>query len=127
MIPAFALGAGVFMLPYSPRWLASRVRDEEALEVLCKIRQLPRTDHRVLCEWFEIRSEVQYRKEMSIERHPHLHDGTRWSRFKLQAVGYADCFRKGAWKRTHVAIGIMFFQRQYSRSSYSVSHLGACR
>ncbi|POR36844.1 Uncharacterized protein TPAR_02970 [Tolypocladium paradoxum] len=111
IIPALVLGAGVPFLPYSPRWLASRGRNDESLQVLSKIRGLPSTDERVMREWFEIRSEVQYRKEVSQEKHPHLHDGKMWSRIKLQIVGYADCFRKGAWKRTHVGIGLMFFQQ----------------
>ncbi len=64
-------------------------------------------------EWFEIRSEAQYRREVSEETHPKLHDGTRWSRLRLQIVGYTDCFRPGAWKRTHVGMGLMFFQREY--------------
>ncbi|KAI5927630.1 general substrate transporter [Camillea tinctor] len=111
MAPAFLLGAGIPFLPYSPRWLALRGRDDEALQVLCKLRALPATDSRVLREWFEIRSEAAYRKEISVERHPHLHDGSQWNRAKLHLVGYLDCFGKGVWKRTHVGIGLMFFQQ----------------
>ncbi|KAI1213732.1 general substrate transporter [Annulohypoxylon truncatum] len=111
MIPAFFLGAGVPFLPYSPRWLASKGRNEESLQVLCKLRGVPATDERVLREWFEIRSEVLYCKERSQETHPKLHDGSLLNRFKLHIVDYTDCFRPGAWKRTHVGIGLMFFQQ----------------
>ncbi|KAI1102683.1 general substrate transporter [Jackrogersella minutella] len=111
IIPALFLGAGVPFLPYSPRWLSSKGRDDESLEVLAKLRGLPTTDERVLREWFEIRSEVQYRKERSEETYPGLHQGGKLNRFKLQILGYTDCFRPGAWKRTHVGIGLMFFQQ----------------
>ncbi|KAH7011267.1 arabinose-proton symporter [Ilyonectria destructans] len=111
MVPALFLGAGVPFLPYSPRWLASKGRDDESLQVLCKLRNLPATDARILREWFEIRSEVQYRKEVNAELHPNLQDGSTWSRIRLQIAGYLDCFRKGARARTHVGIGLMFFQQ----------------
>ena len=34
MIPALVLVCGVFMLPYSPRWLAQKDRNEESLQTL---------------------------------------------------------------------------------------------
>ncbi|ETS78546.1 hypothetical protein PFICI_10608 [Pestalotiopsis fici W106-1] len=111
MAPALFLGAGVPFLPYSPRWLASKERDDEALQVLSKLRGFPTTDARVVREWIEIRAEHRYCKETSMERHPKLHDGRLSSRIKLYIVGYLDCFRKGAIKRTHVGIGLMFFQQ----------------
>ncbi|KAJ5238065.1 hypothetical protein N7489_008156 [Penicillium chrysogenum] len=88
MVPAIFLGVGMPFLPYSPRWLAGRGRDEEALQVLRKLRGLDTTDERVIREWVEIRSEVAYCNE-----------------------SYLDCFRKGCWKRTHVGMGLMFFQQ----------------
>ncbi|OJJ36172.1 hypothetical protein ASPWEDRAFT_172959 [Aspergillus wentii DTO 134E9] len=111
MIPAIILGIGIPFLPYSPRWLASRGRDDEALQTLCKLRNVPATDRRVLREWFDIRAEAAYRKEVSIERHPKLQDSSYSSRIKLQVISYLDCFGKGCLKRTHVGIGIMFFQQ----------------
>lgn len=113
MIPAIFLGVGIPFLPYSPRWLAGRGRDEEALQVLCKLRGLDTTDERVIREWVEIRSEVAYCNEVSIVRHPNCQDGSWTSRAMLHVWSYLDCFRKGCWKRTHVGIGLMFFQREY--------------
>ncbi|OQD69454.1 hypothetical protein PENPOL_c002G09457 [Penicillium polonicum] len=111
MIPAIFLGVGIPFLPYSPRWLAGRGRDEEALQVLCKLRGVDPTDERVIREWVEIRSEVAYCKEVSIVRHPGCQDGSYTSRAMLHVWSYLDCFRKGCWKRTHVGIGLMFFQQ----------------
>ncbi|KAJ6057159.1 uncharacterized protein N7446_008057 [Penicillium canescens] len=70
MIPALFMIAGVFMLPYSPRWLCQRGRDEEALRVLAKIRELPTSDERVLQEWCEIRAECTFCKEASEKNTP---------------------------------------------------------
>lgn len=112
IIPALFLGAGVPFLPYSPRWLSGRGRDEEALQVLCKLRGVEATDPRVLQEWVDIRSEAAYCTEVSIVRHPNCQDGSYSSRAMLHVWSYLDCFRKGCWKRTHVGIGLLFFQRE---------------
>lgn len=111
LFPALVLGAGAPLLPFSPRWLASKDRNQEALETLAKLRRLPTTDSRVLQEWYEIRSEVAYRKELGRERHPNLQDGSSKSRFLLQLQSWADCFRNRGWRRTQVGVGLMFFQQ----------------
>lgn len=111
LIPGFVLGIGILFLPFSPRWLASKGRDEEALLNLAKLRQLPPTDRRVQLEWFDIRAEVALHKEISAERHPKLQDGSKASRFKLELASWMDCFKRGCYRRTHVGVGIMFFQQ----------------
>ena len=111
MTPALILGAGVTFLPFTPRWLCSVGRDDEALQTLSKLRQVPKTDPRVLQEWYEIRSEVAYRKEIDQEKYPHLQDGSVKSRLLLQANNWADTWRGRAWRRTQVGVGLMFFQQ----------------
>lgn len=111
MIPAVIMVSGVFMLPYSPRWLAQKGRDDESLRVLAKIRQLPTDDERILQEWYEIRSEVAYRQEVSAEKHPNLVQPGLWNAIKLQVVLYVDCWKMPIYKRTQVAVGLMFFQQ----------------
>lgn len=111
MLPAVIMVGCVFLLPYSPRWLAQKGRDEESLITLAKIRQLPTTDERVMQEWFEIRSEVAYRKEVSRKKHPKLVEAGLWNTVKLQFSLYADCWKMPIYKRTQVAVGLMFFQQ----------------
>lgn len=111
MMPALFLVSGVFMLPYSPRWLSQQGRNKESLQTLAKIRQLPTDDERVLQEWYEIRSEVAYRKELEAEKHPSLIGTDTWSTIRLQFALYVDCWKMPIYKRTQVAVGLMFFQQ----------------
>jgi sugar porter (SP) family MFS transporter len=111
MIPGFTLGLGISFLPFSPRWLSSQGRDDEALDVLAKLRRLPISDARVYQEWCEIRAEVAFKQEVNRERHPQLQVPTRANRAKLELASWMDCFRHGCWKRTVVGVGIMFFQQ----------------
>lgn len=111
MLPGFILGIGIIFLPFSPRWLCAQNRDEEALEVLGKLRRLPTTDSRVFQEWCEIRAEVAFNQKVSREKHPKLQAPTRVNRTKLELALWADCFKHGCWKRTVVGVGIMFFQQ----------------
>jgi hypothetical protein len=58
MIPGFILAAGVIILPFSPRWLASKGRNEEALQSLAKLHSLLTSDRRVRQEYMDILVEV---------------------------------------------------------------------
>lgn len=111
IFPALFLGIGIFFLPFSPRWLASKGRDEECLQSLSKLRQLPTSDPRLRVEWVQIRAEVAFHKEVQATRHPQLQDGTRGSNIKLELAAWRDCFRSGCWRRTMVGVGLMFFQQ----------------
>lgn len=111
MTPALMLASGVVFLPYSPRWLCLKDRDQESLTTLCKLRQLPESDSRVQQEWYEIRSEVAYRREIEQEKYPYLQDGSTGSALKLQLNNWADTWRGRNWRRTQVGVGLMFFQQ----------------
>ena len=112
IIPGIVLGLGVLALPFSPRWLISKGRHEEALESLAKLRQLPADNALVQREWIEIQAEVMCHQEISTERHPKLHaEPSRLNRIKLELVSWVDCLRSGCIKRTHVGMGLMFFQQ----------------
>lgn len=111
MLPGFVLGIGILFLPFSPRWLVSKSREFEAGQCLSKLRQLDISDHRVQQEIFDIRAEVAFHREVSAVRHPKLQDRSAVSRMKLEVASWIDCFKKGCWRRTHVGVGLMFFQQ----------------
>ena len=112
MVPGFVIAAGVIVLPFSPRWLVFKDRDDEALHSLSVLRRLPTSDMRVRREFLDIKAEAQFRREMDSERHPALQgdDGVR-NFFKRELSSWMDCFGSGCWKRTHVGVGLMFFQQ----------------
>nr|POE92438.1 sugar transporter stl1 [Quercus suber] len=110
-VPGLLLGFGILYLPFSPRWLVSKSRHQEALSTLSHLRQLPAVDSRVQSEWLDIRVEVTLHKEIGAERHPGLQDHSATSRIKLELASWTDCFGSGCWKRTQVGVFVMFFQQ----------------
>ncbi|KAJ5585485.1 Major facilitator superfamily domain general substrate transporter [Penicillium hispanicum] len=111
MVPGFILVAGVTILPFSPRWLASKGRYEEALQSLSRLRNLPASDRRIRQEYMDIQAEVRFHQEMNAEKHPNLQGGSTMDSILLELASWADCFRKGCWRRTHIGIMISFFQQ----------------
>lgn len=64
MIPAFILFVGLFFFPYSPRWLASQDRWEEALQVLAKLHgKGDQNDPKVLAQYREIEDALRFDRE----------------------------------------------------------------
>jgi MFS family permease len=73
MIPAIILFAGMFYAPYSPRWLASRDRWEEAIEVLASLHGGGDMNHpKVLAEYKEIEEALRFEREEAVSSFRHL-------------------------------------------------------
>jgi sugar porter (SP) family MFS transporter len=67
MVPAFILLVGLLFFPYSPRWLASKDRWEETLQVLAKLHGNGDVNHpRVLAEYQEIEEALRFEREQAI-------------------------------------------------------------
>lgn len=111
MVPSFVLLAGVFVLPFSPRWLASKARHDEALQSLHKLRRLPDSDYRIRQELLDIRIEVRFHQELNAEKHPGLQGPGVKKALMHELASWMDCFRSGCWRRTQVAVMVMFFQQ----------------
>ncbi|KAI0133454.1 high-affinity glucose transporter [Xylariales sp. AK1849] len=67
MVPAFILLIGLFFFPYSPRWLASKDRWEEAIKVLAHLHGKDDVNHpKVLAEYQEIEDALRFEREEAI-------------------------------------------------------------
>jgi MFS family permease len=111
VVPGLVTGIGAIILPYSPRWLALRFENQQALFSLAKIRQLSADDCKVQNEWMEIRVEAAYQREISETQHPRLQQRSHINGIKLELTLWLDCFRSRYWERTHLSIGLMCFQQ----------------
>lgn len=111
-VPAIPMFIALFYLPFSPRWLAGKGRDQEALETLCFLRRLPVSDPRVQAEWITIRAEAVHNRESLVARHPNLKGRKGFTAdAKLEALGWIDMFKPNVIRRTMIGISIMFFQQ----------------
>lgn len=116
IIPALFLGSFVLVLPFSPRWLAQKGRDDECLASLARLRAVPAADPRVQAEWLDIRAEAAFHREVTERRHPGLAEraatkGSFLAAVELEMSAFADCFKNGYLRRTLVGILLMFFQQ----------------
>jgi sugar porter (SP) family MFS transporter len=59
LIPAAILGIGMFFLPYSPRWLMMKNREEQARSVLSKLRKSDNVEQ----ELEEIKESLRYKQK----------------------------------------------------------------
>ena len=109
IFPGLLAGVIVLIMPFSPRWLVLKGRDQEALITISKLRGLPTTDPRVQAEWVGIQAEIQSNEEAQKIRHPSLRDHP--SELRKELLGWLDLFKPGVLQRTMVGVGLTFFQQ----------------
>ncbi|PYI00563.1 sugar transporter [Aspergillus sclerotiicarbonarius CBS 121057] len=64
------LGVGTFFLPYTPRWLMMKDRENEAVSTLSRLRRVPRSDGRIMNEVLEIKVSVLFDKATTAAMFP---------------------------------------------------------
>lgn len=112
LVPAIILGIGINFMPFSPRWLISRGREEEAMEVLSSARAMPKESDLVQIEFLEIKAQHLFEKATSEELFPQYQDDSFSSNLKLGFWSYFSLLQKKT-LLYRVAVGTltMFFQQ----------------
>ncbi|SAM01745.1 hypothetical protein [Absidia glauca] len=105
------LVVGMFFFPFSPRWLMAKGRDEEALQVLSKLRRIPVNHPRLQEEYLEIKLSVVFEKRLVEHRFPQLVNTGAAGNFKIGCYGILDLFKRNMFKRLFIACAIQFFQQ----------------
>lgn len=101
LIPAWILFFGMFILPFSPRWLMMKGRDEECVAALSKLRRLNDSDPLLRAEYLEIKATVLFDEQTEQE---------------LKAGGgkmgtWSLLFTWNMFKRVSIGCWIMIFQQ----------------
>jgi MFS family permease len=111
-IPAVILAVGVWFMPFSPRLLVNKGREEEALKTLSRLRSLPEDGHLVQIEFLEIKSEAIFERNIFDKRFPNLSKQAGGNVWLRELAQYTNIFRtKDSFKRVAIASLVMFFQQ----------------
>lgn len=109
-VPSLCLAIGTFFLPFSPRWLLQAGmftfyfhssllnftyaylhllsdREEEAREVLSRLRRVPESDPRVCLELLEIKAATMFEQETRIAKYPDIN-----GKIQIAVREYKDLF-----------------------------------
>jgi MFS family permease len=111
-IPAAILAVGIWWLPFSPRWLVGKGRDEEALKTLALLRQLPVEHELIQLEYKEIKAECLFERRVFAKTFPNLAAKEKGSIWVSEAAQYWNIVRtRDNLKRVCTAWLVMFFQQ----------------
>ncbi|OGM46349.1 MFS monosaccharide transporter [Aspergillus bombycis] len=106
ILPALILGLGIIFFPDSPRWLAMKERDDEALTALSKLRRQARDSPALVNEFLEIKASIMLENTFARDHFPDL------SGFRLHAAQYVSFLTTWArFKRLAIGCCVMFFQQ----------------
>lgn len=100
IIPAWVLFFGMFFLPFSPRWLMMKHRDEDAIAALSRLRRLDAEDPLLRAEYLEIKAAVMFDEETEAEFNAH-------NKFGM----WRALFAPNMLKRLGIGCWIMIFQQ----------------
>ncbi|KAG0645882.1 MFS glucose transporter mfs1 [Hyphodiscus hymeniophilus] len=100
LIPAWILFFGMFFLPFSPRWLMIKHRDEECIDALSRLRRLAPEDPLLRAEYLEIKAAVLFDEETEAE----LNANTKFGAWRA-------LFTANMFKRLNIGVWIMIFQQ----------------
>jgi hypothetical protein len=129
--PAVILGVGILFMPprfalplflllvspilisdCSPRWLMTKGRENECLEVIANLRNLPTDNDLVQLEYLEVKAQHRFEQETSLARFPQYHSPGLMNKVKLEYHQYLSLLtNRSLFKRTIVAVFIMVFQQ----------------
>jgi MFS family permease len=100
LIPAWILFFGMFFLPFSPRWLMMKHRDDDCIASLSKLRRLPADSPLLQAEYLEIKAAVMFDEETDLE----LNGESKFGAWK-------SLFSPNMFKRLNIGCWIMIFQQ----------------
>jgi len=111
-IPAVVLCIGLFFMPFSPRLLINKGKEQEALKTLSYLRNLPEEHYLVQVEYLEIKADAEFERAIFDKRFPELSKAAGNSVWRREFAQYSNIFRsKDNFKRVALASLVMFFQQ----------------